>query len=178
MNGEDRTLARGLVGGVLIVLGVIALIGRLADVDIWRYAWPLFILVPGALALTIGLTKPGGAGVALTVPGSIFTALGLLLLYQAATSHWESWAYAWALVAPGSLGAGLWSRGVIHDEAGNRSAGRALMLIALSLFVALGLLLEAVVGISDRRFRGATAVVLPVLAILLGLLVMFRRPAR
>ena len=45
---------------------------------------------------------PRGLGFA--IAGTIVTTIGFLLLYQDSTGHWESWAYAWALL---TLAAGL-----------------------------------------------------------------------
>ena len=44
----------------------------------------------------------GAISEGLAIAGSIVTVSGLILLIQDATAHYESWAYAWALVFPGA----------------------------------------------------------------------------
>ena len=65
------------LGIALLVLGALLLLGRVIDFDVnfGRFAWPLFILVPGALLLAIGITGPRSS-TGLTVPGSVLTAIG------------------------------------------------------------------------------------------------------
>src|SRR4029453_2929778 len=46
------------------------------------------------------------AALTATIVGAILTTVGALLLYQDQTAHYESWAYAWALI-PGSVGIAL-----------------------------------------------------------------------
>lgn len=48
----------------------------------------------------------GRSAAGLTIPGSIITTIGLLLLYQETFDHFESWAYAWALI-PTAVGVGI-----------------------------------------------------------------------
>ena len=50
----------------------------------------------------------------MVVGGTVATTVGLVLLYQNNTGHWESWAYAWALVGPAASGLGLALWGAAH----------------------------------------------------------------
>ena len=52
---------------------------------------------------------------AATVGGAIVTTVGLLLLYQDLNGHYESWAYAWALI-PMAVGLGLTVNGLRFDR--------------------------------------------------------------
>ena len=97
-----------ILGGVLIVLGVLFLAERAFGVQLGRFGWPLFVIVPGVPA---DGREPGGVGgregSGLAVAGAITTVVGLVLAFQNATGLWATWAYAWALVGPGATGLGL-----------------------------------------------------------------------
>jgi membrane-bound ClpP family serine protease len=85
-----------VLGGILIVLGLVFFASEQLNLDIGEVTWPFYIIAPGLGLLTLGLTQRKGEGLA--IAGSIVTIVGLVLLYQNLTDHWESWAYAWALV--------------------------------------------------------------------------------
>ncbi|HEV1992622.1 MAG TPA: hypothetical protein VGR34_07140, partial [Candidatus Dormibacteraeota bacterium] len=93
------------LGVVLVVVGIFALGVVVLGVDLTQYGWPLFVIVPGLTLLVVGFVG-GGAGA--SVPGGIVTMLGLVLAYQSSTGDWASWAFAWALIAPGGVGLGLY----------------------------------------------------------------------
>jgi hypothetical protein len=107
-NARPRD-GRLALGGVLIVLGAAALALQLAGIDLARLlggsGWTLFVIVPG-LVLLVGAVFFPSAGLGLSIAGSITTVTGVLLLYQDQNDHYESWAYAWALLAPGAVGLG------------------------------------------------------------------------
>src|SRR5688572_13434163 len=71
--------------------------------DLGAFGWPIWVIAPGVLILIIGLVTPAEPGAGLAIAGSIVTAVGLLLAYQSSADHYASWAYAWALVAPGAV---------------------------------------------------------------------------
>jgi len=109
----------------------------------------------------------------LVIAGTITTTVGLVLLYQDQTGHWESWAYAWALVAPGGSGMGMLLYGT---RSGNRKMARDgfwQILIAIGLFVAGFIFFEGIIGISGQRLP-LPEWVLPVAVIAIGLLVLVR----
>ena len=86
---DRRWFSLALIGGGVVLLAL------------WQYGigrmWQLFILGPGAFMLFHALTAQNDDGVEMIFPGVIVSATGGLLLYQSLTSHWESWAYAWAM---------------------------------------------------------------------------------
>src|SRR5919109_2521187 len=102
---ESGGVSTAALGIGFIVVGLALLAVQLLDIDVGEVGWPLFVIVPGVVLLVIGLLGRGAAGMA--IGGCVVTAVGLLLLYQNASDHWESWAYAWALVGPGAFGLGL-----------------------------------------------------------------------
>ena len=93
-----------VVGGLFVLIGAILLAGQFVHVDIGHYGWPFFLIVPGLVILFVALTASGAVSEGLAILGSIITVTGLVLLFQDGTDHYESWAYAWALVFPGAIG--------------------------------------------------------------------------
>lgn len=88
------------IAAILILAGAILLIGEIFDVRLGADLWPLFILGPG-IALLVLAFRGEEANSGLAVPGGVLTTLGLIFFYQTWTGHWESWAYAWALIPIG-----------------------------------------------------------------------------
>jgi hypothetical protein len=170
---RDRRGSTGtaVLGALLIVVGLAFFLGQWLNVDWGAATWPFYVIAPGLALLAFGLTQRDGSG--LTVAGSIVTMVGLVLLYQNSTSHWESWAYAWALVGPGGSGLGMLLYGT---RSGNRPMARHgfwQILVAGGLFLAGLVFFEGIIGISGRRLP-LPEWVLPVAVIGLGLLVLFR----
>ncbi|MGH2427841.1 MAG: hypothetical protein ACRDGV_02970 [Candidatus Limnocylindria bacterium] len=148
--GHDRPQpSAALIGGGLILVGVALLVAQQLDLDIGRLGWPFFVIGPGVVILLVGLATPRGSGLA--VGGSITTIVGLLLLYQNATDHWESWAYAWALVGPGGSGVGMLLYGLRDRNASMARAGFWSMMTGIGLFAIGFVFFEAVIGISGRQ---------------------------
>jgi hypothetical protein len=160
-----------VVGGILIVLGLLFLAGQQLDIDIARFGWPFYVIAPGVALLVFGLTMRHGSG--MTIAGGIVTMVGLILLYQNATDHWESWAYAWALVAPGASGAGMLLSGTRGGDAKMARDGFWQILVGLGLFAAGFVFFEGIIGISGDRLP-LPEWVLPVVVIGLGLAVLVR----
>ena len=167
-RGSPGTAA---LGAILIVVGIVFFAGQQLNVDWGDAAWPFYVIAPGLALLAFGLTQPNGSG--LTVAGSIVTIVGGVLLYQNSTDHWESWAYAWALVGPGGSGLGMLLYGT---RSGNRKMARDgfwQVLTAIGLFTAGYIFFEGIIGISGRPWP-LPEWVLPAAVIALGLLVLFR----
>jgi hypothetical protein len=100
--GRRPITAPAVLGALLIVVGIAAFALRESGVNLWEWigpeSWPFLIIVPGLVLLGASVlpAPPRGAGFA--PAGAVVTTVGSLLLYQARTGHWESWAYAWALL--------------------------------------------------------------------------------
>jgi len=160
-----------LLGILLITVGIFFFIGQWLNIPWGAATWPFYVIAPGLAMMAFGLTQRDGSG--LTVAGSIVTMVGLVLLYQNATGHWESWAYAWALVGPGGTGLGMLLYGT---RSGNRKMARDgfwQILIAIGLFVAGFIFFEGIIGISGERLP-LPEWLLPVAVIGIGLLVLVR----
>ncbi len=99
--------------------------------------------------------------------------VGLVLLYQNATDHWESWAYAWALVGPGGSGIGMLLYGTRSGDAKMARHGFFTILTAIGLFAAGLVFFEGILGISGERLP-LPKWALPVAVIVIGVLVLAR----
>jgi hypothetical protein len=159
------------LGGILIVLGVVFFAGQQLNIDVSEAAWPLYVIAPGLALAALGLTQRRGSG--LTIAGSIVTMVGLVLLYQNATDHWESWAYAWALVGPGGSGIGMLLYGTRSGDSKMARDGFFAILTAVGLFAAGLVFFEGILGISGERLP-LPEWALPVAVIVIGVLVLVR----
>jgi hypothetical protein len=149
---------------------VFFLVSQQLGFNLGEHGWPLFIAVPGALLLLVGLAISHEGGLGAAIPGGIITTLGLVLFVQESTDTYASWAYVWALVAPGSVGVTLALWAVIHRRWDHLDAGLQAAGVGFGLFVVLGLIFENMLGISDERawmLRDA----LPVMTVVLGALI-------
>jgi hypothetical protein len=160
-----------VLGALLIALGLVFLAGNYWNVDVGQYGWPIYVIGPGLAVVLLGLTQRNGSG--LTIFGSMLAIIGLILLYQNLTDRWESWAYAWTLVAPGGSGVGMLVYGARAANGGMMRAGLWQIFTALGLFAAGFLFFEALIGISGRHFP-LPDWVLPAAVIALGLLLLIR----
>ncbi len=164
-------MGTALLGVILIAIGIVFLVGQQLEIDWGGATWPFYVMVPGVVLIAFGLTQPNGSG--LTVAGSIVTMVGLLLLYQNATDHWESWAYAWALVAPGGSGVGMVLYGTRSADPRMAREGFWQVVTALGILALGFVFFEGIIGISGDRLP-VPEWVMPVVIIGLGLLVLFR----
>jgi hypothetical protein len=126
-------------GLLLVVVGVVMFAGRVAGFDfgalLGEDRWPLLIIVPGLALLAVAVVPVPPNGVGFAIGGSIVTTVGLILFYQETTSHWESWAYGWALI-PGASGFGLAAYGLATRHHEFLGGGLRLILVAAVLFTA------------------------------------------
>lgn len=169
-----RNRAGGLVGLILLGLGMVFLMGQVFNISLIDFLWPFFVLVPGLLFF-VGMVLGGKKAGALAIPGSIVSMVGLLLLYQNTFNHWESWAYAWALVFPTSIGIGLAIYGAWSDIPKLLDRGFKWISAGLIAFVLGGIFFELILGISSNVLPN---IVWPGLLILLGIYVLTRNNAR
>ena len=161
-----------VLGGLFVLIGAILLAGQFVRVDIGHYGWPFFVIAPGIVILFVALTARGAVSEGLAILGSIVTISGLILLVQDATGHFESWAYAWALVFPGAIGLGMILYGLTARRPGNVRSGTRLVGIALVLFLLGAAFFEGVIGIGGYQLDHTAGVVLGVLIIALGALML------
>ncbi|HEX5013517.1 MAG TPA: hypothetical protein VFV72_05085 [Candidatus Limnocylindrales bacterium] len=136
---EDRGRGLALLGAVALVLGVIAFALEQLSVDVASWlggsGWTLFIIVPGVVLLVASIVLDEDPAKATSIAGAVVTTVGLLLLYQDQTAHYESWAYAWTLI-PAAVGLALVANGLRFHRADHVSVGVRLAAAFGVLFVA------------------------------------------
>jgi hypothetical protein len=159
------------LGIVLVVVGLFALGVVVFGIDLTQYGWPLFVIIPGLTLLVVGFL---GGGVGASVPGGIVTMLGLVLAYQSSTGDWASWAFAWALVAPGGVGLGLYLQALRDRDPVMLKRGRTLIFIAAIIFMIGFVLFESILGISGQDYGIFGKAALPGLLIVIGVILLVR----
>ncbi len=121
----------------------------------------------------------GGGGSGFAVAGAIVTVTGVVLAVQNQTGLWSTWAYAWALVAPGGVGLGLLVYGALTRQRELALAGAWALLVGLALFLGFAFFFESVIGLSGGRIRNLDVVLAAALVVLGLVIVVFSlRPAR
>lgn len=171
---DDRRRAgvgTAALGVILIAVGIVFFVGQQLDIDWGAEMWPFYVMGPGVVLLAFGLTQPRGSG--LTIAGSIVTIVGAILLYQNLSDHWESWAYAWALVGPGGSGVGMLLYGTRSGDAKMARDGFWQVVTALAIFAVGFVFFEGIIGLSGERWN-IPEWVMPAVIIALGLLVLAR----
>ncbi|HEX9095486.1 MAG TPA: hypothetical protein VF990_05220 [Candidatus Dormibacteraeota bacterium] len=161
-----------VLGGLLVLVGALLLLGQFVNVDVGHYGWPFFVIAPGVAILVVALMGRGAVGEGLAILGSIITVTGLILLYQNATDHFESWAYAWALIFPGAVGAGMVLYGLAAGRPGNVRAGTRLIGIGVVLFLLGVAFFEGIIGIGGYQFGRTGGVAVGALIVVLGALLL------
>lgn len=159
------------LGVVLVVVGLFALGIVVFGIDLTQYGWPLFVIIPGLTLLVVGFV---GGGVGASVPGGIVTMLGLVLAYQSSSGDWASWAFAWALVAPGGVGLGLYLQALRDRNPAMLRRGRTLIFIAALIFMIGFVIFESILGISGTDYGIFGKAALPGLLIVIGIILLVR----
>lgn len=161
-----------VLGAVLVVVGIVFLVAQQLAVDIGGGGWPLWVLVFGVVILAGGLAIGGNAGSGFSAVGSMVAMTGLLLFYQDRTGHWESWAYAWALVAPGAVGAGLFLHGLVSGRPDLVRGGATAATTGVALFLVGALFFEVLLGIGGHPLGPTGDMLLPTAIVVLGVLIL------
>jgi hypothetical protein len=169
MTGRTSPQRGGLVIGLgLILLGGAALLVQVGGISI---GWPIWIIVPG-VALILGAVAVGGpGGTGMATAGGIVTMVGVVLAVQEAAGLYQTWAYAWALVAPGGVGVGLVVYGLLTGRRDDLRNGLGALFVGVVLFLVGFLFFEGVVGLSGDRFASLTEVAVPLALVVIGVVV-------
>ena len=168
-----------VVGGLLVLVGIVFLVGRQVGFDLGRTGWPLFVIGPGVVLFLASFAVGGRAGAGLAVAGAIVAVTGVILAVQNQTGLWSTWAYAWALVAPGGVGLGLLVYGALTGQRDLAMSGAATLLTGLALFLVFAFFFESVIGLSGRRVAGLDALLAAGLVVLGAVMVVLSlRPNR
>jgi hypothetical protein len=167
-NNEQHERNTRALGLLLLAVGAWILVARFIHINMGAWLWPFWVIVPGGLIMALGFRDTQRSGEGLVTFGSIVAVTGIILFVQNMTGQWQSWAYAWALLFPGSIGLGqyLWGKRT-GNAAAVASAEKALRVAAV-LFIAFGIFFEVVLGIGGFRLGSAGRIVVPVLLIAAG----------
>jgi hypothetical protein len=169
---RSRTDSGSLVLGLLLILaGGAFLVSNVTGFDVGTYGWPIFIIAPGLFLLVLGLAIPSEGGLGAAIPGGLLASLGLLLAFQDATDTYASWSYAWALVAPGSVGVTLLLFGLTHRRMDLITSGLQTAAVGLGLFIGFGLFFENVIGLDEAHPNTIMRDSLPFLAVAMGIVI-------
>ncbi len=169
MTGQASPQRGGLIVGlVLILLGGAALLVQVGGLTI---GWPIWIIVPG-LALIVGAVAVGGSGGAgIASVGGIVLMTGVVLAVQEANGLYQTWAYAWALVAPGGVGVGLTVYGLLARRSDDLRAGLTTLFVGIVIFLVGFLFFEGVLGLSGDQFSAWTEIAVPLALVGIGIVV-------
>ena len=141
-----------VMGATLILLGILFLFGRFIisvfDFDLGHYAWPFFIIVPGVLMFIGAFMLERRSGITLAMFGGMVTMTGSILMIQNIFDLYASWAYAWALIAPTSIGLAKLLYGALRGLGDEVRNGLAMAGVGVVIFVVAGAFFELVIGIN------------------------------
>jgi hypothetical protein len=170
-RGPDQAAT---VGGVVLVgLGVLFLAQQSLGVDIGRFAWPLFILLPGfGLLIAFAMGPRSAAGLA--IPGCVVTTVGLILAVQNTFGLWPTWAYAWTLVVA-AVGLGLRLQSERLGQPKAMEVGTRMFEWSLVAFVVLFVFFELILNLSNFTSGLLRTMVGPAVLILAGIYLLVRR---
>jgi len=162
--------AGALIGGaILIALGIMSLLSQFfRGLDFWSFIWPFFIIGSGGLFF-LGMFAGGKSVSGLAVPATIITTIGLILLYQNLSGHWESWSYAWTVIII-AVGLGIYIMGAYAGDESQRRSGAGVMKVGLILFILFGAFFEMIFSGGGLR-----ELFFPIALILLGLYLIIKR---
>jgi len=155
-----RSNAGALIGGaILIAFGLLSLASQVFRAMDWGFLWPFIVIGIGALFF-VAMFAGGKQTAGFAIPGSIVGGIGLVLLYQNITQHWESMSYFWTLIII-FVGAGIYIMGWYGGDANQKGSGMRVMKVGLILFIIFGAFFEMI-------FSSFNNLIFPILLILLG----------
>jgi len=163
----NRSNVGALVGGaIMIAFGLLALAGQVFQSVDWGFLWPFTVIGLGALFF-VAMFAGGKQAAAFAIPGSIVGGIGLVLLFQNITRHWESMSYFWTLIIM-FVGVGIYIMGLYGGDENQKRSGWRVMKVGFILFVIFGAFFEMIFSSFDN-------IMFPVLLILLGVYLVLSR---
>jgi hypothetical protein len=156
----NRSNVGALVGGaVLIAFGLLALAGQIFRSIDWGFMWPFIVIGIGAVFF-VAMFAGGKQTAPFAIPGSIIGGIGLVLLFQNITNHWESMSYFWTLIIM-FVGVGIYTMGWYGGNEAQKKSGKGVMKVGIILFIIFGAFFEMI-------FSSFSNLLFPILLILLG----------
>ena len=166
MNTNRSNIGALIGGAVLIAFGVLSLAGQVFKFLNWGFVWPFIVIGVGALFF-VAMFAGGKQIAGFAIPGSIIGGVGLILLFQNITHHWESMSYFWTLIIM-FVGVGIYIMGMYGGDANHKQSGLRVMKIGLILFIIFGAFFEMI-------FSSFGNIIFPVLLIILGAYLVLNR---
>ena len=163
-----------ILGGGLLLMGIVLLLGRILSIPFGDYMWPFIFIIPGVLVFLSALASDSSSGEGLTILGAILTSLGVIFLAQQVTGLWASWAYAWALVAPTSIGVAQMVYGTRKDRDTIVKSGRKLIKLGLLMFAIGFVFFELIIGVNGFGISNLGLPVIPVVMVFVGAVILAR----
>jgi hypothetical protein len=111
------------------------------------------------------------AGIPVAMFGGMVTTTGGILFVQNVFDLYASWAYAWALIAPTSIGLAKLIYGALRGLGNEVRSGLSMSGVGFAMFVIGGFFFELVIGINGFNF-GASWLCWPALLIGLGVILL------
>lgn len=156
----NRNNVGALIGGaILIGFGLLSLVSRVYTNIDWGLLWPFAIIGFGALFF-IAMFAIGKGGAAFAIPGTIISGIGLAVLIQNVTEHWEAMSYLWTVIVF-LVGLGIFIMGWYGEDPNQTRAGTKVMKTGFILFIIFGTIFESIFSSLDNM-------IFPILLILLG----------
>jgi hypothetical protein len=166
----NRSNPGALLGGTLLIaIGLLSLAMRFLRVVDWAFLWPSIMTGFGALFF-VAMFAGGKEFAALAIPGSFISGMGLMLLFQNITGHWELMSYFWTLIIL-FLGVGIYTMGLYAGDEKQKQAGTSVMKAGLVLFLIFGTFFEMI-------FSSFNHTLFPLLLIGLGVYIVLKRAGR
>ena len=164
---NHRSNTGALVGGTLLMaLGLLSLANQFFRGFNWGLLWPFMVIGVGILFFA-AMFAGGKQAAGLAIPGTIVSGVGLVLLFQNITRHWESMSYFWTLIIL-FVGVGIYIMGVYSNDAGQKKSGASVMKVGLILFIIFGSFFELI-------FSSFGNLTFPILLILFGIYLVLSR---
>jgi hypothetical protein len=156
-----------VVGTILIAFGLLGVFRNFLPRFDWGSIWPFAIIGFGVLFF-VTMVAGGKPAAAFAIPGSIISGIGLILLFQNLTGHWESMSYFWTVIIM-FVGVGIYLMGWYGGDPNQKRSGVGVIKVGFILFVIFGTFFEVFI------FSSFNNLIFPVLLILLGVYLILSR---
>ena len=156
----NRSNAGALIGGaILIAFGLLSLAGQVFRNLDWGFFWPFSVIGFGVLFF-VAMFTGGKQTAGFAIPASIISGIGLVMLFQNITHHWESMSYFWTLIIT-FVGVGIYIMGWYGGDENQKRSGLRVLKIGVIMFVIFGAFFEMI-------FSSFSNILFPILLVMLG----------
>jgi len=175
-KSSSRSFLQGpvLLGAGLLFLGVVLLVGELLGFRFGSIMWPFIFIIPGGVLFLSAISSQDSHAEGLAILGSMMMALGIIFLLQQIFDMWASWAYAWALLAPTSIGVAQVIYGKQHNRDSLVKNGKGLIEVGLTMFFIFFVFFELILNISGKDLIPFGLPAFPVALMVVGIFVILR----